>query len=59
MTEFDFTELMKILGAGGGGAYLACKVALNQILKSIDDAKAAARIAHERLDTHLQNHSQG
>ena len=56
MTEFNLDQLLAVLGAGGGGAYLAVKVALKQILRSIEHAQETGDAAHERMDAHLENH---
>jgi len=59
MTEFNLDQLLAVLGAGGGGAYLAVKVALAQVLKSIEHAQGTGDKAHLRIDAHLQAHIRG
>jgi hypothetical protein len=57
--EMRFMELLSILGAGGGGAYMAVKVALAQVLASIKRAQDTANASHARLDDHMTDHAKG
>ena len=54
MEAINIDQLLTIIGAGGGGAYMAVKVALKQVLNSIERAQQTADAAHTRIDNHLE-----